>query len=175
MPEGVAEKISSLMNAADLVSVGSRPQVLEDGNGVCNSERDSYNEDHGEKLEGAYMGIPTNSHGDPESSAHKMTTEQVNMARSAYHQAPPPLPSDPEHQHKTSKGTSKKKSQEVPLDPVQQEKNGEGTTKKKSQEGDSTHGMTTRSKSKNASRAGSSRPWVGSVSTDTCITSGHPS
>jgi hypothetical protein len=30
MPEGVAEKAAGWMNAADLVSVGSRVQVLED-------------------------------------------------------------------------------------------------------------------------------------------------
>jgi hypothetical protein len=81
MPPGVAEKASKWMNAADDISVGSRVQVHEDGNDVCNSESDSDNEDHGTALEDAYKDIPTNDSGDPLGSAHKMSTERLSGLR----------------------------------------------------------------------------------------------
>jgi hypothetical protein len=122
MPEGGAEKVAKWMNTADLISVGGRIQVVEEGPDTCNSESDSNNEDHGEKLEGAYKGIPVDSHGDPIGSGHEMTNEQANMARAASRQAscsaPPPEPVQlnpcaaraPEQSQQASSSSGKEKS-----------------------------------------------------------------
>jgi hypothetical protein len=80
------------MNTASQVSVGSRVQVLENGNNVCNSESDSDTEDHGTVIKDGYKGIHTNENGNPTGLQHKMNTEQANTARAASHEASPPPP-----------------------------------------------------------------------------------
>jgi hypothetical protein len=180
MPGGVAEKVSKWMNASDQVSVGSRVQVLEDGSDVCNSESDSDNEDHGSVLKDAYKDIQTNSNGDPTHSSHKMTTEQANAARAASHQALCSVPPEPVYERNVTPMNSDNED-EVPMSIDQERSLGWGKRKAgvlpkmNSQGSESTHGMTTRSKAKNANGAGCLRPGVGSESTDTCVAKGNPS
>jgi hypothetical protein len=86
------EKVSLWMHTAAQVSIGGRRQVLEDGPDVCNSESDSDNEDHGDKLTGMYTSaVPLDSNGHPMTSACKVTPEQAAAARAkTVLQAPPP-------------------------------------------------------------------------------------
>jgi hypothetical protein len=75
------------MHTAEQVSVGGRKQVLEDGSDVCNSESDSDTEDHGDRLTNAYVGIPTDSEGNPLSVEHKLANYHANAIRAAASQA----------------------------------------------------------------------------------------
>jgi hypothetical protein len=74
-------KIDEWMSTASQIATEGRRQVPEDGPDVINSESDLDNERHGDQLTGAYLGIQTDSHGDPKSNEHKMENSQANMAR----------------------------------------------------------------------------------------------
>jgi hypothetical protein len=155
MPPEISLKVGLWMSVAAQVSIGSRPQVLEDGNDVCNSESDSDNDDHWTEIRDGYKGIPTNSHGDPTTSFHRMTTEQANALRAVSQPA-----------NSLVSVSSFEGPQETPISEPVQEKKAGAVPKKKSQENEGSH-MTTRSQGKSASEAGSLRSGVGSGSTDT--------
>jgi hypothetical protein len=92
MPPDMIPKVPVWMNSVEQISIGNRVQVLEDGNDVCDSESDSDTEDYGLEIKDGYKGISTNVHGDPLSSAHKVTTEQANAMRAASHQTAQSIP-----------------------------------------------------------------------------------
>jgi hypothetical protein len=74
-------KIDEWMTTAFQIATGGRKQIPEDGPDVMNSERHSDNEQHGDQLPGAYIGIQTNSNGDPLGSAHHMENSQADELR----------------------------------------------------------------------------------------------
>jgi hypothetical protein len=78
----IVERVPKWMHTAKEISIGGRRQVLEDGNDVCDSESDSDNEDHGEKLTGIYTPeIPVGEEGRPLNSAYKLSNDQSNAMR----------------------------------------------------------------------------------------------
>jgi hypothetical protein len=179
-------KIDEWMSTASQIATGGRRQVPEDGPDVINSESDSDNEQHGDQLTGAYIGISTNSNGDPESNVHHMENSQAHMARllakvasSTGPQAPQMDSPPPVYERKATPLNSDDES--PPLSYEQERtigharKMARAPLEKSSQASESTHGMTTRSQVKMASGAGCLRPAVGSGQTATCVANGHPS
>jgi hypothetical protein len=78
----IADKVPTWMHTAKEISIGGRRQVLEDGNDARDSESDSENEDHGEKLTGMYTPeIQVDEEGRPLNSAYKLSNEQANVMR----------------------------------------------------------------------------------------------
>jgi hypothetical protein len=78
----IADKAQVWMHTAAQVSIGGRMQVLENGAGVCDSESDSENEDHGEVLSGMYTkDIPLDPKGQPIDARHKLSAEQASALR----------------------------------------------------------------------------------------------
>jgi hypothetical protein len=60
-----------------------RSQVAEDGPDTFNSESDSDNEQHGDVIMDACVGIKTDSNGNPISAEHKISNEQAEAQRRA--------------------------------------------------------------------------------------------
>jgi hypothetical protein len=147
---------------------------LEDGADVCNSESDSDNEDHGDKLANMYKGIPTDSQGRPLTADHKLANDQANAIRAAASQASR-LDSPPAQERKPTPMNSDEDDQFMTED----QKRCAGLVKKKDgqpvEKSESLHPMDTRSHSKKASRAGGLRSAVGSGQADTRVANGHPS
>jgi hypothetical protein len=59
------------------------PRVAEDGPDTFNSESDSDSEQHGDVIMDAYVGIKTDSNGNPVSAEHKISSEQAESQRRA--------------------------------------------------------------------------------------------
>jgi hypothetical protein len=79
----IADKVQVWMHTAAQVSTGGRKQVLENGPDVCDSERDSENEDHGENLSGMHTAdIPVDSKGCRIDAQCKLSAEQASALRS---------------------------------------------------------------------------------------------
>jgi hypothetical protein len=163
-----APLVPGWMHSAEQVSIGGRKQVLEDGNDVGNSESDSDNDDHGSETTDACQGIPTDSHGDPLSTSHRVSTEQANAMRASAKQVSsqePRMDSQPVQERKATPIDSDDDEQSLSYDQMREighaKKLAARPVEKSSQASESMHTMTTRSQAKKASGAGGLRSGIG--------------
>jgi hypothetical protein len=172
----IRDKVPLWMHTAAQISTGGRRQVLEDGPDVCNSESDSDNEDHGEKLTGMYIGVPLDSEGRPLDASYKLTSEQAAAQRARYAQAsastPPASAPAP-----TPQGKRTKKGKKAAPEKASQSEHPMTTRSiaKVSPEESTQEQPGPKKKSKKASRAGGLRPAAGSGLTDTRVAQSNPS
>jgi hypothetical protein len=85
--EGLADppKVAEWINLSSQIATADRRQVAEDGPDTCNSDSDSDTEQHGDVTLDGYIGVKTNSNGNPISSEHRISTEQAEALRRDSH------------------------------------------------------------------------------------------
>jgi hypothetical protein len=168
-------KVAEWMNLSSQIATAGRRQVAEDGPDTCSSDSDSDTEQHGDVILDGYVGIKTDSNGNPISSGHRMSTEQAEALRRASN--PPP-----EEVRKATPVNSDNEDQgEMSEDQKRQQASARRRTGKESAPSvpqESSHSMSTRSQVKSAQKervAGGARVTAGSGEKDTRATKSRPS
>jgi hypothetical protein len=162
----VPSKIDEWMSTASQIATGGRRQVPEDGPDVINSESDSDNEQREDLLTGAYIGVSTDSHGDPKGSAQHLENRQADLLRlqargaSGVSSQASKMDQPPTHEKKATPMNSDNDYQEAMTEDQKRAQKGANRRARKAAQ-PSAHPMETRGSEK-ASRAGGLRSGVGS-------------
>jgi hypothetical protein len=169
--KGLADtpKVMEWMNLSSQIATAGRRQAAEDGRYACNSDSDSDTEQHGEVIYDGYVGIKTDSNGNPIGCEHGISNEQTEaQRRERQWEANRP---------KTGVSGKDSDSGEVPKGKSSENERTK-STKAPANRSESSHSMSTRSKSKNTQQereAGGARVTTGSGQKDTRAAKSRPS